>query len=85
MCVAITASGLLRQRSFYLDAGFDDFIGKPFLFEKVCDCMVRHLHVEFVHEPDAGVPAGARPCAGEPDTIQLPDRIRERLLRNNFV
>lgn len=80
VCVAITASGLLRQRSFYLDAGFDDFIGKPFLFEKVCDCMVRHLHVEFVHEPDAGVPAGARPCAGEPDTIQLPDRIRERLL-----
>jgi PAS domain S-box-containing protein len=80
VCVAITASGLLRQRSFYLDAGFDDFIGKPFLFEKVCDCMVRHLHVEFVHEPDAGVPAGAKPCAGEPDTIQLPDRIRERLL-----
>jgi len=80
VCVAITASGLLRQRSFYLDAGFDDFIGKPFLFEKVCDCMVRHLHVEFVHEPDTGVPAGARPCAGEPDAIQLPGRIRERLL-----
>ena len=80
VCVAITASGLLRKRSFYRDAGFDDFIGKPFLFEKVCDCMVRHLHVEFVHEPDTGVPAGAKPCAGEPDTFQLPDRIRERLL-----
>jgi CheY-like chemotaxis protein len=80
VCVAITASGLLRQRSFYRDAGFDDFIGKPFLFEKICDCMVRHLHVEFVHEPDAGVPAGARPCAGEPDTIQLPGSLRERLL-----
>jgi len=80
VCVAITASGLLRQHSFYRDAGFDDFIGKPFLFEKVCDCMVRHLHVEFVQEPETGVPAGARPCAGEPDTIQLPDRIRERLL-----
>jgi CheY-like chemotaxis protein len=80
VCVAITASGLLRQRSFYRDAGFDDFIGKPFLFEKVCDCMVRHLHVEFVHEPDAGVPAGAKPCAGEPDASQLPDSMRERLL-----
>ncbi|MGB5178950.1 MAG: response regulator, partial [Gammaproteobacteria bacterium] len=80
VCVAITASGLLRQRSFYLDAGFDDFIGKPFLFEQVCDCMVRHLHIEFVHEPDTGVPAGVRPCAREPDTIQLPERIRERLL-----
>ena len=80
VCVAITASGLLRQRSFYRDAGFDDFIGKPFLFEKVCDCMVRHLHVEFVHEPDTGVPAGTRPCDGEPHAIQLPDSMRERLL-----
>jgi CheY-like chemotaxis protein len=80
VCVAITASGLLRQQSFYRDAGFDDFIGKPFLFEKVCDCMVRHLHVEFVHDPDTEEPAGARPCAGEPDTIQLPERLRERLL-----
>jgi PAS domain S-box-containing protein len=80
VCVAITASGLLRQRSFYRDAGFDDFIGKPFQFEKVCDCMVRHLHVEFVHESDTGVPSGGKPCAGEPDTIQLPGSIRERLL-----
>ena len=79
VCVAITASGLLRQRSFYLDAGFDDFIGKPFLFDKVCDCMVRHLNVEFVHEPDTGVPKGDKPCAGEPDAIQLPDGMRERL------
>ena len=79
VCVAITASGLLRQRSFYQDAGFDDFIGKPFLFEEVCDCMVRHLHVEFVHEPDIGVPAGGRPCAGKPDAIQLPGGMRERL------
>ena len=80
VCVAITASGLLRQRSFYQDAGFDDFIGKPFIFEKVCDCMVRHLHVEFVHEPDTVMPAGAKPCAGEPDAIQLPGSMRERLL-----
>ena len=80
VCVAITASGLLRQRSFYQDAGFDDFIGKPFLFEKVCDCMVRHLHVEFVHEPDTVMPTGATPCAGEPGAIQLPGSMRERLL-----
>ncbi|MDX2487452.1 MAG: PAS domain S-box protein [Gammaproteobacteria bacterium] len=80
VCVAITASGLLRQRSFYQDAGFDDFIGKPFLFEKVCNCMVRHLHVEFVYEPDTVMPASARPCAGEPGAIQLPGSMRERLL-----
>jgi PAS domain S-box-containing protein len=79
VCVAITASGLLRQRSFYQDAGFDDFIGKPFLFEKVCECMVRHLHVEFEHEPAPGEPAGSGPCAGITVAAQLPGDLRERL------
>jgi PAS domain S-box-containing protein len=80
VCVAITASGLLRQRSFYLDAGFDDFIGKPFLFEKVCDCMVRHLHVEFENEAHTEVPTGGEPCAGERGAIHLAGAMRERLL-----
>ena len=80
VCVAITASGLLRQRSFYLDAGFDDFIGKPFLFEKVCDCMVRHLHVEFENEANTELPTGGEPCAGERGAIHLAGAMRERLL-----
>jgi CheY-like chemotaxis protein len=80
VCVAITASGLLRQRSFYLDTGFDDFISKPFLFDKVCDCMVRHLNVEFEHEPAAEMLAGAAPCVDELGEIDLPDALRERLL-----
>ncbi len=80
ICVAITASGLLRQRSFYLDAGFDDFIGKPFLFDKVCDCMVRHLKVEFEHEPAAEMTPRTTPCDDAPGEIDLPDSLRERLL-----
>jgi CheY-like chemotaxis protein/nitrogen-specific signal transduction histidine kinase len=80
VCVAITASGLLRQRSFYLEAGFDDFIGKPFLFEKLCECMVRHLHVEFEHESAPGEPAGSAACAGKTVAARLPGDLRERLL-----
>jgi PAS domain S-box-containing protein len=80
ICVAITASGLLRKRSFYLDAGFDDFIGKPFLFDKVCECMVRHLNVEFEHEPAAEMIAGTEPCVDVPGEIDLPDSLRDRLL-----
>jgi len=80
VCVAITASGLLRQRSYYLDAGFDDFIGKPFLFDKVCDCIVRHLNVEFEHQPAAEMIAGTVPCVDAPDEIDIPDDLRERLL-----
>ena len=80
VCVAITASGLLRQRSFYLDAGFDDFIGKPFLFDKVCDCMVRHLNVEFEHESAAEMIPRTRPCDDAPGEIDLPNSLRESLL-----
>ena len=60
VCVAITASGLLRQRSVYLDAGFDDFIGKPFLFETVWDCMARHLHLDLDQAPAEEAPVGCR-------------------------
>jgi CheY-like chemotaxis protein len=80
VCVAITASGLLRQRSYYLEAGFDDFIGKPFRFEKICDCMVRHLHVEFEHEPVAEESAGSGPCTAQAAPVKLPHDLRERLL-----
>jgi CheY-like chemotaxis protein len=80
VCVAITASGLLRQRTYYLDAGFDDFIGKPFHFEKLCKCMVRHLHVEFEHEAVAEVSTDTVSFAEDPVAIGLPDDLRERLL-----
>lgn len=80
ICVAITASGLLRHRSYYLDAGFDDFIGKPFLFDRVCECMVSHLKVEFEHEPAAEVTEGTVSCVNAPGNIDIPDNLRERLL-----
>jgi len=80
VCIAITASGLLRHRSYYLDAGFDDFIGKPFLFEQVCQCMVSHLSVEFEHEPAAEKIEGTVSCVNTPGNIALPDNFHERLL-----
>ncbi|MFQ6043172.1 MAG: two-component regulator propeller domain-containing protein, partial [Candidatus Poribacteria bacterium] len=45
--VAISASTLKHERQTYFDAGFDDFISKPFRFEKVCECLATHLGVEF--------------------------------------
>ena len=80
VCVAITASGLLRQRSFYLDAGFDDFIGKPFHFSAVCDCMESHLGVAFEHEPVAKPAADSGPGADALAGVRLPPGLRERLL-----
>jgi PAS domain S-box-containing protein len=80
VCVAITASGLLRAPSYYLGAGFDDFIGKPFLFATVCDCIARHLPVELEREPAAAHTASAKPSTTDLGAVQVPAALRERLL-----
>ena len=81
VCVAITASGLLREPSFYRDAGFDDFIGKPFLFETLCRCMARHLAVAFEREPVGEAPESPGPGrSSDVRSVRLPPALRERLL-----
>jgi PAS domain S-box-containing protein len=80
VCVAITASGLLREPSYYLDAGFDDFIGKPFLFATVCECISRHLQVESEQEPAARVAGSSQPPSSDVENERLPAALRERLL-----
>jgi CheY-like chemotaxis protein len=53
--VAISASTLKHEQEEYLQAGFDDFIGKPFRFERVCECLAKLLEVEFeTDEADEG-------------------------------
>jgi PAS domain S-box-containing protein len=80
VCVAITASGLLRQRSFYIDAGFDDCIGKPFRFETVLACMERHLGVELEYEAVPEACRGATRRTAGVGAVHLPEALRERLL-----
>ena len=45
--VAISASALRHEEEEYFDAGFDDFIGKPFRFERLCECLANVLSVEY--------------------------------------
>jgi signal transduction histidine kinase/ligand-binding sensor domain-containing protein/DNA-binding response OmpR family regulator len=55
--VAISASTLKHEQQAYLDAGYDDFISKPFRFEHLCECLVSLLGVEFDRrEPEAAEP-----------------------------
>jgi PAS domain S-box-containing protein len=79
VCVAITASSLLRQAAYYRDAGFDDYLAKPFLFEDLCRCIEQHLQVSFVREDVAGSrqPQQSLPV-GE---LHIPDALLQRLLR----
>ncbi|MEZ5672022.1 MAG: response regulator [Thiotrichaceae bacterium] len=48
-CVAISAS-TLRHQMRPLDAGFDDFISKPFRFEAVYECLAKYLDVKFEYQ-----------------------------------
>ena len=74
--VAVSASTLAHQKQEILAAGFDDFLGKPFQFEQVCDCLARHLQVEFEY---------AAPSATDKESewsdIALPEDMRAGLLQ----
>jgi signal transduction histidine kinase/ligand-binding sensor domain-containing protein/CheY-like chemotaxis protein len=45
--IAISASVFGRDRREYIDAGFVDFIAKPFRFEQVTASLQKHLQAEF--------------------------------------
>ncbi|MDJ0807537.1 MAG: PAS domain S-box protein [Gammaproteobacteria bacterium] len=75
ICIAITASGLLRHADYYLEAGFDDYLSKPFLFDKVCAAIKRHLAVEFTEQTSTS--------PSEPP--RLPDVISDCRLAKTFV
>jgi CheY-like chemotaxis protein len=80
VCVAITASGLLRPRSYYLEVGFDDFVGKPFRFETICECMAKHLDIELAEAPAEEASASDEPRRSARGAVQIPEPLRRRLL-----
>jgi CheY-like chemotaxis protein len=73
--VCFSASALAHEQQRYLDAGFDDFIGKPFRYEQFVECLARLLKVRFEDAPDA---AEAEADSGLP-VITLPPALGLRL------
>ncbi len=51
--VAVSASVLAHERREYIQAGFDDFIDKPFRFERLCQCLQQHLGAQFEYAENA--------------------------------
>ena len=47
VCVAVSASTLMHENRSFLEAGFLDFISKPFHFDRIYDCIQSLLNVEF--------------------------------------
>jgi len=75
--VAVSASVLAHQQKDCLDAGFADFLGKPFRFERICECLGKLLGAQF--EPAPG-PEPEAPCAGEVDVSALSPELLRRAL-----
>ena len=73
--VAISASTLKHEQQTYFDAGFDDFISKPFRFERVCECLATLLDVEF----DRGEPEAAETQSKEIPDVSLPEELSMRM------
>jgi len=52
--VGLSASALVDQKAESIDAGMDDFVGKPYRPGEIFNCMARHLGIEFVY-PETSV------------------------------
>lgn len=54
--VALSAFALSQERESYMEAGFNEFLGKPVRLELLCDTLRRLLQVEFDYrDGDAGI------------------------------
>jgi signal transduction histidine kinase/ligand-binding sensor domain-containing protein/CheY-like chemotaxis protein len=71
--VAISASVMEHERLYYLSAGFDDFIDKPFRTERLYACLAQVLGVEYERAapPEAALPEAA--------PVRLPEPLYARL------
>jgi signal transduction histidine kinase/CheY-like chemotaxis protein len=80
-CIAITAS-MLKQDSDHQElqeAGFDDFIAKPFRFDMVYNCLKKCLPVEFEYKNINGVEEPEKMTL-DLDKFSLPHALYERLI-----
>ncbi len=74
--VAISASTLDHERQGYLDAGFDDFIPKPFRAQQLYACLSDLLRVEYEYDQPVG-PAEQPPL--DLEGVSLPEPLFLRL------
>lgn len=76
--VAISASALEHEREEFLQGGFEDFIDKPFRFERICSCLAELLGVEYTYEED-GKEEAVEIESVDWSRIPLPEDLHTRL------
>jgi CheY-like chemotaxis protein len=74
--VAVSASSLEHERRFYVDNGFQDFIGKPYPFQDVYRALVDHAGATLL---PADAPAEPPPAPAAPLATGLAEPVRALL------
>jgi CheY-like chemotaxis protein/anti-sigma regulatory factor (Ser/Thr protein kinase) len=76
---AVTASVFAGQRNEMLQAGFDDFVRKPYRAAEIFECMARHLGVRYIRAEADSLPhaQAVRPLRPEAFAA-LPEELREQ-------
>ena len=75
--VAVSASTLEHERQHYLEAGFDEFIGKPVRVDQLYRCMAELLGVEYEYAEQRTEPEEEKPL--ELEGMSLPAQLHDRL------
>ncbi len=80
ICIAISASPLRHQIQPLLDAGFKDFLAKPFQFESIYQCLSRFLAVQFEYAANTNTETAATSLTDiEINHIELDNELYQRL------
>lgn len=53
--IAVTASAFKEEHKSMIAAGMDEIVSKPYRFNEIYDCMVRHLDLQFVGSDDGSM------------------------------
>jgi signal transduction histidine kinase/ligand-binding sensor domain-containing protein/DNA-binding NarL/FixJ family response regulator len=77
--VAVSASVLDHERQGYLQSGFDDFLDKPLLVERLCACLVEQLGVAFARRSLDAVSAAASNGQADWSGVNVPSDIVDGL------
>jgi len=77
--IAVTASALLEQRGEMLSTGMDDFVLKPYRFNEIYECLVKHLGVQYIYQGAHEEKVVTETILSKQALSVLPPSIREEL------
>ena len=86
--VAVSASSLEHERRYYVERGFQDFVGKPYEFGAIHEMLVQHAGARLVAAPDDADGVEADPAAAleacdrlQRDALAAAGAVRRSVLR----